>query len=416
MAKKRNPNLLLVQYAFPPLRGAESLVSAKTIRFLAEQGIHITLITCKPSLSVDGTDDSLMTYVTHPNIDVHQVPTPEPRLALGAIDRLAPGALQLPDTKLLWRWRAARYAIQLLRNHSFDLLYTRSHYLSNHVVGLKLHEHAPQLPWIAHFSDPWATNPYYQYQWEWIRQRNLYWEQCVIARTQYVTFASPYTLREFAVRYPHASGHFAKLSHALDPKLYPPAQQAATKADITLGYFGAFYGNRLPTPLLTAVAQLRRQSPALFKNVRLRFVGSMPAALRHTISTGSLRDIVDVQQPVAYRDSLALMQEVNALLVIDAPTEVSPFFPSKLIDYLGAQRPILAVTPSQGLTAEFVRQTTGLVADPRKATEIARMLAQALTGLRRGTLRPAPAALSAPYLPEKVHENLLRTIHQLARS
>jgi hypothetical protein len=45
---------------------------------------------------------------------------------------------------------------------------------------------------------------------------------------------------------------------------------------------------------------------------------------------------------VGYQESLKLMSEADALLVIDAPADQSVFLPSKLIDYIGAGRPISA--------------------------------------------------------------------------
>ena len=43
------------------------------------------------------------------------------------------------------------------------------------------------------------------------------------------------------------------------------------------------------------------------------------------------------------------------LLILDAPFKISVFFPSKLVDYIGANKPILAITP-EGSCAEIVRK------------------------------------------------------------
>ena len=43
------------------------------------------------------------------------------------------------------------------------------------------------------------------------------------------------------------------------------------------------------------------------------------------------------------------------LLILDAPFDISVFFPSKLVDYIGAQKPILAITP-EGSCADIVRR------------------------------------------------------------
>ena len=43
--------------------------------------------------------------------------------------------------------------------------------------------------------------------------------------------------------------------------------------------------------------------------------------------------------------SLKLMATSDLLLVVDGPDDLSVFLPSKLIDYLGAQVPILGIVP-----------------------------------------------------------------------
>ena len=67
--------------------------------------------------------------------------------------------------------------------------------------------------------------------------------------------------------------------------------------------------------------------------------------------------------PVDYRASLRLMPQADALLLIDAALSESPFFPSKLADYLGAGRPILGLTPD-GTAADLLRAYGAPVAHP----------------------------------------------------
>jgi hypothetical protein len=70
---------------------------------------------------------------------------------------------------------------------------------------------------------------------------------------------------------------------------------------------------------------------------------------------------------VDYKTSLALMESADLLLVIDAPFDQSVFLPSKLVDYIGAQRPIFAITPP-GTSAKLVSDLGGMVAHPKKAS------------------------------------------------
>ena len=57
---------------------------------------------------------------------------------------------------------------------------------------------------------------------------------------------------------------------------------------------------------------------------------------------------------VGYLQSLALAKSADLLLNIDAPAATSVFLPSKLIDYIGAGRPIFGITPA-GTAARLIQ-------------------------------------------------------------
>ena len=76
------------------------------------------------------------------------------------------------------------------------------------------------------------------------------------------------------------------------------------------------------------------------------------------------------------------MLEADMLLILDAPFDISVFFPSKLVDYIGAQKPILAITP-EGSCADIVREVGGLVYSPDTLESIQNGIVSAITTLRK---------------------------------
>jgi len=84
---------------------------------------------------------------------------------------------------------------------------------------------------------------------------------------------------------------------------------------------------------------------------------------------------------VNYAESLSMMTSAAGLMVIDAPvpknTE-SVFLPSKLIEYVGADRPIIGLTP-RGTAAYLIDRLGGWVADPGAADEVAKVLREFLS-------------------------------------
>lgn len=111
-------------------------------------------------------------------------------------------------------------------------------------------------------------------------------------------------------------------------------------------YLGNFYGVRSPEPLFAALQEMHRRDPKALDALRIEIVGRLDPGMGETAAARSLPPgLVQMRSPVGYRELLHLMETADLLLIVDAPAKLSVFLPSKLVDYLGARRPILSLTP-----------------------------------------------------------------------
>ena len=82
----------------------------------------------------------------------------------GVRHRLARRVLPLygavPDGLRPWRRRARRAALAAIAAERPDALVSFGMPMTDHLLGLDL-KRATGLPWLAHFSDPWAGNPHH---------------------------------------------------------------------------------------------------------------------------------------------------------------------------------------------------------------------------------------------------------------
>src|SRR5262249_4628547 len=149
-------------------------------------------------------------------------------------------------------------------------------------------------------------------------------------------------------RYPSVRDRCHVISQCFDSAKYPRTNHRRRSGidPLTLRYLGDFYGRRSPRPLLEAILALESRDPERAGRWRFEVVGRFAsedqgdcAKLLEKSTSVSLRE------PVEYERSLELMVDSDVLLVIDAPAQVSPFLPSKLVEYIGADRPIVALTP-----------------------------------------------------------------------
>ena len=166
--------------------------------------------------------------------------------------------------------------------------------------------------------------------------------------------------------------------HSFLPSMYPYKNNSRANDLIILRYIGSFYGLRRPDPILSALSLLEANEPTIAKKLRVEFISA-------NLDEKALRDIqklklvsIEVLPSVSFRESLGLMQNADLLLIIDAPMEISPFLPSKLIDYIGSNVPVLAFTPP-GPSAEVVKELGGWVASPTDTALGYQALKEALT-------------------------------------
>jgi hypothetical protein len=111
------------------------------------------------------------------------------------------------------------------------------------------------------------------------------------------------------------------------------------------------------------------------EQIRVVFVGSIDLSyhLPDFLRDAGLNEIVTLQPQVSYEESLAHLQQADAFLLLQPGTTTQ--IPSKLFDYIGIGKPILAISPKNGATYKLVAvEQLGELADPEASEQIARAL------------------------------------------
>ena len=317
--------------------------------------------------------------------------------------RRAKQLFYLPDSERPWAERVAKAILTKGLVARDDVLVTFGQPMSDHLAGLRVKRHLG-LPWIAHFSDPWSDNPYLfanPVSRFWLRNM----ERQVVEAADRLLFTSSETVDLVMAKYPATLRKKASvLPHAFDPQL--PEQVARREPDGTfvLRYLGNFYGQRNPRMFVKALALLHREQPEILEKVRIEIIGRWVGHERWSTSKLNLPPgLLTVRKSVSYEESLRLMHTSDALLIIDAPFTHNVFFPSKLVDYLSARRPILALTPP-GTSANIVAASGGVLASPETPESIAAGLAEMITQFRNGSIHAPPEEVVEYYDARRVAE------------
>jgi hypothetical protein len=261
-----------------------------------------------------------------------------------------------------------------------DVMVTFGSPMSDHLIGLELKKRY-QVPWIAHFSDPWVENAFKGYNF-FTRGINVVLERRVIEGADFVVFTSDETVDLVMSKYAAKLRSKARvLPHAFEPDLYERPSEGINSR-IVIRYLGDLYGHRTPEPLFRALENILSSDPERLKDVCFEFVGSVSDFSLSEVGFDQLPSGLVVLRPtVDYLTSLSLMSSADGLLVIDAPAETSVFLPSKLIDYIGAARPVFGITPP-GTASKLIAELGGWVADPTDGIRTERALLSFIAFLR----------------------------------
>lgn len=382
--------ILCIGYCFPPVASPEAYVTAKVMGALPDARVDV--LTADPTLLPLEPDHSLDSYVAKRfGTIVRVVPPPVARMLV----RLP----RLPLRPDRWQLLNASLLRQALRSgvRSYDCIVTRSQYHSAHLVGLALKRRLPELPWVATFSDPW-TGAIYERSVPLASRWSRSMERRVLGGADALVFPTA-EMRAF-VDHSHPDANIADrasvVSHGFDRTLYGHRQDARAPTEVVrIGMFGSFYGPRSPRPLLDGLAALSNVTAAKF---RLDVYGPNAGIFEQSLAEfPNLAGHVRHGGTLDHRTALARMADCDLLVMVDAPMPPpSIFLPSKLVDYIGTGRPIVAITP-EGAAADVARSVGGLVASPDDPTAVAKVLADSidLAARRPASVRSGPRAAYA---------------------
>ncbi|MFZ5568865.1 MAG: glycosyltransferase family 4 protein [Thermodesulfobacteriota bacterium] len=368
--------LLMISYPFPPNATAGAVRSERFARYLQEFGWSIDVVSIKPR--EDLFADTARVANLGENVGLHLTSTVDPWLwarnknpnnrILRVLRSLIMELSAFPDHMLFWVPFAVRKGLEIHKRSPVDAIYTTSPPHSTHLAGLLLSKRL-NIPWVADFRDPWTLNAYRQEGFpkntlsklERFLERKVYEKAAVIlantrANRKNLLAAFPW-LGEDKVQYlPNGWEEFPD-------QFYSKGRNEV----FTIVHAGTFYPRFRPYGLFHALATWRdgKQPPAvpeLDKSIRIVLLGARDAETRKTVQNLGLEDWVEIRPWVALEEARKIMCSADLLwATLGTGRESATYVPSKLFEYMAAQKPILGFFP-EGDASGLIRETrTGVV-------------------------------------------------------
>jgi hypothetical protein len=301
---------------------------------------------------------------------------------VGGLRRHYYALMQFPDSYAPWMRRVTAAGSRLVRQWRPDIILASAPPNSGLIAAQRIASLCGA-PWVADLRDLWAENSYYAHpHWRLCIDRLI--ERSVLRSAAGLITVSPIWAEMLRRRYDQP---VACILNGFVAKDFPPAPPGPGPGEVvSILYTGNIYaGYRDPTPLFQAIGLL---PPAERRRVAVHFYGPSEQDARGVnaaATAAAVADRVFLHGRVSYRESLALQQSADILLLLQwNNVKDAGNIPAKFFEYIGARRPILLIGYEHGNLAQMIRDRgAGIVAnDPRIiAAQLRRWIAQRPAGI-----------------------------------
>lgn len=268
-----------------------------------------------------------------------------------------------PDEHKNWQapaWQAASRIISQQKIAAVISIWP----VSSHLIAQKIKQQY-RLPWLADFPDLWSQNaayPYSRYR-QWL-DRSL--EIKTLKQANCLTTSSKFYQHKLGLLHP--SKKIKTIHLGFDPdNLNLPTAPLTKKLSIT--YTGLCYDKkRNPLTFFQALKELLDEGKLQISNLAIRFYGPINQKVNQLIQTLGLAGCVKQLGPLPLDQCLAKQRESQILLQLNwEDKDDRGVFSGKMLDYLAALRPILAVGgKGNDLVQQWLQETKAGVYCPTK--------------------------------------------------
>ncbi len=253
-------------------------------------------------------------------------------------------SVRMPDLTDYW----VEPAVCWLQQHGpWDVIVSSSGPYTAHRVALAGKTLHPDSRWVADFRDLWIDNHRYRGLFPYtIRERTL--QKRCLDKIDLITTVSDGLAQKLSVRCHKPT---EVIFNGYDPEalaVLPEAPYFPNDQHLRVVYTGAVYPpGQDPEPLLNAMKILCDQQPELAQRLRLCVAGQSSDLWRRWINAYDIASHCEIHDVVPWQDALRMQRDAHALILLDWKSPDHGVLTAKLMDYLPARPPIVAIGPAE---------------------------------------------------------------------
>jgi len=314
---------------------------------------------------------------------------------------------------------AVKKPIKYIASDNVEFILTTSPPHSQQLIGLRL-KRKTGLPWVADFRDPWTSDlRFMMHKKGWRGLIDKWIEKKILKRADTVLATTPTAIRMFQKKAPITCVHskFKCITNGYDADDYKQKRSVSTK-QIKFTYVGSA-GPLISDPsfFFHGLKMALEIEPDLRKNLRVEFAGGLDPGNRQLIQELGLQKVVTYLGFLPHRQAIQLMMDSDVLLLFELPVgnnnEPTRVIPSKVFEYTGANRPIMAMVV-EGDTSNLLREySLAKVIDPKNLDDISDAIINYYRQFEAGKLLEGVLPPPAKFSRKEQAKQLANICHEL---
>tara|TARA_B110000971_G_scaffold87418_1_gene89803 strand:- start:778 stop:2043 length:1266 start_codon:yes stop_codon:yes gene_type:complete len=366
--------VLIITYYWPPAGGSGVQRWLKFVKYLQNFGIVPVVYTVDNGNYLK-EDESLLKEVPQ-NIEILKQPILDPtnllfwrknkqqqkgvsNVSKGGLLSFIRGNFFIPDPKVTWVQPSVNYLQKYLDKNEVDVIISSGPPHSMHLIAQKLHR-KNEVKWLADFRDPW-TDLYYNKDFKqglFAKNKSKKLEEAVLKNADCILTVSAGLQKEFL----KIAKRVEVITNGFDTEILE-SEKVVLDINFSISYIGLLPKQSNPIILFKVLKELCDESLEFRRALQINFVGDISEDVKAAIKASDLEMNTSFLGYVSHQKAIAY-QKCSQVLLLLIPDVVNNkgILTGKLFEYLAAKRPILAIGPTDGDLATFLKETnTGAI-------------------------------------------------------
>jgi glycosyltransferase involved in cell wall biosynthesis len=368
--------VLVIAYYFPPTGGGAIQRTIKLVKYLSRLGWEPFVLTVK-GIYYKAYDETPLTEV--PDIPVVRAGSLGPlRIAHILRGSLEPGearpitdfstletgrgagiaaysgwqrsskvmldALFPPDIAVFWVPFAIARGFELCRREGIDVLYSISPQESAHLVGNGLRK-LTGLPWVADLTDPWVGHMWREELPKITKKAQECLERNTLKNADALVLSTEATYENAKAKFPDIRNKLL-LSNGFDLDDYQTELPDRNENDFVIVHIGNFNKEQRADTIIEGFDIAGRENKDFRQRAKLYLIGSNKPEDFELVRRLGLGDRVFDAGYVSYYDAVKCAKASDVCLLYKGPGISGASITGKFYIYVGAEKPIIGITPS----------------------------------------------------------------------